>query len=185
MSKESENAREDLGVDAASGDGGLGNEAADTDVSRVADSIAAAAGMTEYSERLIQRAKGLGCPAFRGSRVYVDELAAYIEENNLEALERAFAEDDEITVEIKRERLRNIRFRNDVEESKYIPKERIAGMVQDLGADLKRRLRAALEDDLPPRIQGKAAEDIRPVMRETVDALCNQFAKGTKAWRTK
>lgn len=149
---------------------------------RVADSIGAAAGMTEYSEQFLQKLKALGCSAFRNGRVHVDELESYVADNNLEGLEKILGDDDALAMEIRRERLRSIRFKNDTEEGRFIRKEQIADRVSEIGTDLKQRLRTALEDELPQRIQGKPAAEIRVIMRDVVDRLCDEFSGKTKEW---
>jgi hypothetical protein len=157
--------------------------------SRAADSMEAAVAILAESptpeHRLdadaLKRAKTAGCPAFRGSRVYVDELLAWWEENS-ETLPTGNSELDAIQLEIAREKLRKARFANDAEEGKFIKREDEAQKILALGLELKATLRRRLEEEYPHRLAGRTYEEIVPLMRALVDELCHDFADGTKRW---
>lgn len=127
--------------------------------------------------------KECGCPAFRGSRVYIDDLEAWISDHpEVEQWEKDLAEVDRLEVEIRRERLRKIRFQNDVEQGNYIAKSLLAPALIQLGNEQKAVLRSLLEETLPERIEGKSAADCRISLRAVVDELCARFHAGTKHW---
>ena len=149
---------------------------------KYADSMDAAAGALGRSISFLQRLKSMGCPAFRGSRVYLDEVEAYIVENNLDALEREVEAAEAINVEIQRERLRKLRFANDVEEGKYIRQERIAEVAMDLGLELKAILQDKLEDQGPDRLTMRTREEVQVIARQIVDEICEKFQR--KKWAT-
>lgn len=150
---------------------------------RSVDTIEAAAGATGYSERFLSALKGRGCAAFRGSRVYLDELEAYYLENQAEcsALEAQCDEVDEIDAELKRERVRKLRIANDQAEGLLISRADQAAAVESLASELKHHLRTQLEETMPRRLVGKSESEIRTAAGQLVDELCAIFNRGTRA----
>lgn len=159
---------------------------------RAADSMEAAvailAGESEPAHRLgaddMKRAKAAGCPAFRGSRVYVDELVEWWDEN-ADTLPTGNNELDAINLEIAREKLRKVRFANDVDEGRYIKKEDEAPKIEALGLELKATLIKRLEDELPDRLAMRPRDEIVGIMRQVVSELCREFQEGTDRWARK
>jgi hypothetical protein len=144
-----------------------------------ADSMDAAVAMLSHhvdpalrlSEDQLRRAKVAGCTAFRGSRVYVDELLVWWEENG-ESVPSGDDELDRINREIAKEKLRKIRFANDTEEGKYVEIARYAGHVETLAAETMQIIRRKLEEEAPRRQQGKPEEELREINKEIVDEIC-------------
>lgn len=86
---------------------------------------AAASGMG-YPMELLKQAKNLGCPAFRGSRVYVDDFEKWVAEN-AEAMEGAGGNiDSEGKEELEKRKLRLqcqlLDIKINAERGDYIPK---------------------------------------------------------------
>ena len=160
--------------------------------SRVADSMDAAvailADAPDESHRLdtdeMKRAKVAGCPAFRGSRVYVDELTAWWDEH-AETLPTGNSELDSITIELAREKLRKARFANEVEEGRWMKREDEAPKLLALGLSLKATLRKRLEEEYPPRLAGRSREEIAEIMAQLVNELCVEFQEGARRWSQK
>lgn len=157
--------------------------------SRVADSMDAAVAMLareqdaarRLTDEQLRQAKVTGCTAFRGSRVYVDELLEWWDENG-DSVPTGNAAIDAIQTEIAREKLRKIRFANDVEERKYIKREDEAAKLLALGLEIKSTLRKRLEEEFPDRAEKRAADELRPICRQLVDELCRIFQEGTSKW---
>ena len=150
--------------------------------SRTADSMRAAAAMSGIALETIERAKAAGCPAFRGSRVYVDELAEWLEENS-ETLPTGDAELDAINKEIAKEKLRKWRIENDNREGKSIPRAEAERRISEYGEELKSVLRQKLEDEAPRRQRGKSEDDIRVINRQLVDEICDAISEKAR-WTT-
>jgi hypothetical protein len=148
---------------------------------RVADSMEAASALTGIHRDIIARAKAAGCPAFRGSRVYVDELVEWLEEN-AESLPTGNTVLDEINQEIQRQKLRKITFANNVEEGRYIRREDQAAQILALGIALKNTLRKKLEEELPDKLANRSREEVLHLARELMDEICRLFREGTKQW---
>lgn len=159
---------------------------------RTADSMEAAvailAGEANPEQRLdaddLKRAKAGGCPAFRGSRVYVDELLTWWEENS-DTLPTGNDELDTINLQIAREKLRRVRYANDVEEGRFIKREDEAAKILALALELKATLRKRAEEEYPDRLVMRTKEEIIVLMRALVDELCRDFTEGTKRWSQK
>lgn len=154
-----------------------------------ADSMEAAAAVlarqpdpaSRLTDEQLKRAKAAGCPAFRGSRVYLDELLVWWEENEAN-LPTGDAEHDAINREIAREKLRKVRFENDAKEGKYIEKEAWAARVLALGLELKSILRRKLEEEFPDRQANRSREEILGINRGLVDELCKKFQEEAAKW---
>lgn len=156
---------------------------------RVADTMEQAAGMLagepDPAQRLtreqIARAKAAGCIAFRGGRVYVDELLTWWDEFGAE-LATGNSELDALNTEIAREKLRAVRFKNEVDEGKYVLREDEAARIEALGIELQAVLRKRLEEEFPDRQANRTREEIQAINRDLVDELCRQFQEGTRRW---
>lgn len=155
---------------------------------RVADNMEAAVAMLAASGQRIslahlKRAKDAGCPAFRGSRVYLDELVEWIDENeDVLTLPTGDAELDNITKEIAREKLRKWKIENDARDGKSIPRAQVAARMADYGAELLTLLRQKLEDECPRRLLGKTEDEIRAINREVIDEICDAMTRETNQW---
>ncbi|EIQ01618.1 hypothetical protein OpiT1DRAFT_00190 [Opitutaceae bacterium TAV1] len=131
----------------------------------------------------LKRAKDAGCPAFRGSRVYIDELVEWIDDNeDVLTVPTGDAELDAINKEIAREKLRKWKIENDNREGKSIPRTQVAARFSDYGAELLRLLRQKLEDESPRRLEGKTGDEIRAINREIVDEICDAMTRETDQW---
>lgn len=133
------------------------------------------------SEDQLKRAKAAGCPAFRGSRVYLDELLIWWEEN-AESLPTGDAELDAINKQIAQEKLRKVRFENDAKEGLFLPRDEWGARLLALGLEIKATLRRKLEEEYPDRQTMKPREEILRLNRQLVDELCHKFQEGTAKW---
>lgn len=149
---------------------------------KVADSMEQAAALSGYSKDRLQLAKQHGCPAFRGSRVYVDELVEWMTENG-DSLPTGNTELDALNLEIAREKLRKARFANELEQGGWIRRTEVAETAEALGLDLKATLRKRLEEELPDRLANRPTEEIRPILERVVDELCEKFRERAKLWK--
>lgn len=149
--------------------------------SRVADNMGAASSISGLSEKELARAKNSGCPAFRGSRVYIDELLPWWEENK-ESLPTGDTELDEINREIAREKLRKIKFDNAVNEGKFADMEKVLSEVQGIAETTLTEVRRIFEEEAPWLQQGKTADEIREINRGMIDTLCAKTKEKIESW---
>jgi hypothetical protein len=145
----------------------------------VADSMTAAVAMlsrhadlaSRLSEEQLKRAKAAGCPAFRGSRVFLDELLLWWEEN-AEVIPTGDSELDRINRELAAEKLRKARFANNVAEGKYVEIGAYSSRVEKLAGTTLSLLRRKIEDEAPRRQEGKTQEELRTINAQIVDEIC-------------
>jgi len=62
------------------------------------------------------------------------------------------------------------------EERKLIDRDEVIARFQHVGSRQRMILFQALETELPPRLDGMAAAQIRPILRDTADAICREMA---------
>lgn len=148
---------------------------------RVADSMAAASAMSKLSEKDLERAKTAGCPAFRGSRVYIGELLKWWPEN-VDTLPTGNDALDKINQAIAEEKLRKLRFDNEVSEGKYVELGTIVSGVETLARETLTIVRRVLEDEAPRRLVGKTEEELHGVMPEFVDEICRAVQEKLAEW---
>jgi hypothetical protein len=148
---------------------------------RVADSMSAASAMSGMTEKDLERAKAAGCPAFRGSRVYIGELLTWWKENG-DSLPTGNSELDLIAIEIQREKLRKLQFENAVTEGKYGEIAKLVPSVEGLARDTLAIVRRVLEDEAPRRLAGKSEEELRGLLPVLVDEICELTEEKLKEW---
>ena len=153
-------------------------------VGRVADNLPAAAAMSGIDLDTIGKSKAAGCPAFRGSRIYVDELIEWVDDHG-DTLPSGSSEIDLINIEIAKERHRKWKIENDAKEGLTINRQDVATQILALGLELKRILRYKLEDDAPRRQRQKTEAELRIVNRKLVDEICSIMEKGSETWKPK
>lgn len=146
---------------------------------QVADTLTAAAAMSGFSEENLTRAKAAGCPAFRGSRVYLSELVSWFDANP-EVLTSGDSELDGVTLQIAREKHRKIRFENDCAEGRYVLAADVAPQIEQWGRELVSILRRMLEDEAPDRQAMRPAPELRVINRGIVDAITDEVRAGAR-----
>lgn len=146
---------------------------------KVADSMDQAAALSGITLDRIKRAKSAGCPAFRGSRVYIEELVEWMQDN-ADTLPTGNDELDKLNLEIAREKLRKARFSQDVEEGRYTKNDDTSAKLLALGLTLKNTLIKRCVDDYPDKLAHRPREEIVGIMRGLVNEICLDFSKGIK-----
>lgn len=139
------------------------------------ESVGAGEAATGIPAAVLQRLKDTACPAWRGGRLYIEELEAWMDDNELPEVPQSAQE--EWNLKIAEERHRKLKLANDIEEKKVVPIEDAAGLIHKMAIHARETLRRALEEELPPLVAGKPVDEIRPIMRDTVDRICEQMQK--------
>jgi hypothetical protein len=146
------------------------------------ESVKAAANVLGYSESLIQHFKDQGNPAWRGSRLYLDELEAWIDENGIPELQDNEA--DQWNLKILQERHRKLKIANDIEEGKALNADEVGAFLYELAIRQKNTLKKALEDELPAALAGKPVDEIRAINKQWVDRICDRMQQELREWKT-
>lgn len=142
---------------------------------RVADSIAQAEAMSGLDKIILQWAKKKGCPAFRGSRVYVDELLVWLEINKPQVKEGELPSKDDVEVLIKLEKLEDLKFKNSKNREAFYKREDVDAWVVAAAEKLKSLLSLKLKNELPPKLVGLKPDEIAAKMDPVILEICKIF----------
>lgn len=141
---------------------------------KYADSLAQAASMLDLSPSILSAAKRAGCSAFKGSRVYLDDLEEFLENNDLSGAD-GIGEKEKVEIDIKREDLRKKRFENEVSEGLYISRADQAKAYRSIAENQKRILRSALEKRFPEIAENKSKRELRELGADLYNEICQEF----------
>lgn len=97
---------------------------------------------------LLKKAKGAGCPAFRGSRVYRKELEVWIKQNRGTIAESRSKED--VQIEKLIEECRKLRLQNDVRENSLVMRQLVAESNTKVASDMRLFLYQKLCNEIAP-----------------------------------
>lgn len=145
----------------------------------MAQSLKAAASMSGYSESVVKRAKAEGCDAFVGSRVNVDFLIKWVENNthvlqldplSLLEYQAKKANKDKAVFILKREM------------GQYIPLDVLRENLQQNQIRMKSLLQKALCQELPQKGAMQDAPTLRELGEQLLDGVCDGMQKGVEEW---
>jgi hypothetical protein len=143
--------------------------------SRVADSIAQAEAMSGYDRVVLLWAKKNGCSAFRGSRVYIDELAPWLETNKPEVREGELPTKEEVDVLLKLEKLETQKFLNSKNRDAFYERKDVDSWMIAAAEKLKSLLALKLKNELPPKLVGLQPDEISAKMDPIILEICKIF----------
>jgi len=142
---------------------------------KVFDSMKAAAASLGLNMRVLKRAKASGCQAFRGGRVYADELQQWVREN-AELVRAANSGGGDLKEQKTTEEVRKLRLANDLKEGRLIERARVAEMIRRAGGELA-TFRARSEAEHPTRIPDGDMAAKRVVVQEIWDEIYNMMGR--------
>src|SRR5690348_2459239 len=129
------------------------------------ESMKAAAGSGRWPMAVIQAAKAAGCPAFRGNRVYGDELDGWLTKH---PAVRSARPDDSLKGRKLSEEIRKLKLANDLKENRLISRQWMAERMQAVAGRITQyRLKSEAEH---PLLFAAAAGDV-PACREVVKKI--------------
>jgi len=143
-----------------------------------ADSMEAAASMVGLPLSILKLAKKKGCTAFRGSRVYLEDLEKFIDVTDLDL--EGVSESEKLDLDIKREQLRKRRFDNEVSEGQYLKRDELRMTLRALSEVQSRILRTALEKRFPEIAERKTKRELRELGANLYDEICGEFQSAVK-----
>jgi len=156
-----------------------GSQTASQASPNVAQSMQAASGMSGYSLDALKRAKAEGCPAFRGPRVYLDELDRWLADNSHVL---GLGPVDRLEFESKQLKKEREQFNLDVTRGDYIARSEIADHVQRTEADTKTLLRRFLFSELPAKGEHCDRAALRELCENIFERICNERQKRLSKW---
>jgi hypothetical protein len=134
---------------------------------QVYDSLKSAAAGLNIPVELLQEAKGLGCPGFRGSRIYAAEVRAWLDANTPGG-------DDDSLIGLRKKFLRTQIdrevFRLQALRGEHVPLSEVRETHALLAAEFN-RLTMAIENSLPQALQGLSLADQRLAIQKKFDEL--------------
>jgi hypothetical protein len=136
----------------------------------VYDSLKHAAGAMGIPSELLQEAKGLGCPGFRGSRIYAAEVRAWLSEN---PVDRAGGDGDSLVglrKKFLRSQIRRADFQLETLKGLHMPISEVVSTITVLVSELNGLIRG-VENDIPGTIQGLDIPSARLVIQKRFDEM--------------
>ena len=132
------------------------------------DSLKSAAAGLGIAVELLQEAKGLGCPGFRGSRIYGAELREWLAENPVGD------DSDGSLVGLKKQflkaQIRKLDFQLSILKGQHMPIAEIVQTITVLVSELNCLIRS-IESDIPGAILGLDIPSAALVIRGKFDAM--------------
>ncbi len=156
-----------------SGEQRLIDEASKPRVQRSFDTFQQAAAALGISAAVLRRAKRNGLPGFSHGRIYPGELLPALQASAAKGINEGLPPDKE-ALECRRllAQCERFEFENKVELGKYVLLDQACKFIQEVAEHTKGILRVALEDQLPPVLQGLTAPAIRVHMKALNDQIC-------------
>ncbi len=145
---------------------------------RIADSIAQAVPMSGFPRSVLTWAKNHGCPAFRGGRVYVNEVEVWLEKNKPKLDGRNLPAKNEMQVLILMEVLKEKQNKRKLFEEQFIKTSDVSRIFTGIALNQRQVLIQELQNNLPPKLEGLRAPEMIVIMRETADRILAMMRAG-------
>jgi len=144
--------------------------------------MAQAAALTGLSLSVLKWAKKSGCPAFRATRVYLDELREWLDAHRSDLDSDKSITKEQADIRLKLLRYDREKFKFEVEKKLYRSRAEIEADIKQIAQMQRALLQRKLESELPARLVGLGVIEITEAMRQTVDEVCRIFHDRTSDW---
>lgn len=144
------------------------------------DTMKQAASAMGLELKTLKKAKGAGCPAFRGSRVYREQLSAWLEEHRAEIVASRSKED--VQIEKLLEEVRKLRIANDQKDRIVILKDKVKGANATCIERVRTMLEQKLENEYPSAVAQMDVPQARVYGRRLGDQILLEFQKLSEVW---
>lgn len=146
------------------------------------DSLKHAASAMELPVELLQEAKGLGCPGFRGSRIYGSEVRAWLQENPMDTP----GGDDDSLIGLRKKFLRSQIAKADFQlaalKGAHVAVDEVVATLVAMVAEINVIIRG-IEDSLPTALQGLGLPEQRLKTRAFFDKMRAEIYKPLAEYR--
>jgi len=150
-----------------------------SNINRVAQTMKAAASMSGFTLDVISAAKKAGCPAFRGARVYLDDLDEFLAANpallNLSPADR-------LDFETKAVKKQKAQFDLNLVKGDYIHRGEVADHVRKTETISKKVLRKFLLNELPAKGEMLSRAALIELTEDIFDRICSEKQKAFSKW---
>lgn len=141
--------------------------------------MAQAAAILKLSKPALTWAKGEGCKAFRGPRVYLDEFRAWWSDNGSRFEDKSgLPTKDFLDRELRQIKLRREQRDEDIELKKWLPAKETIDEMRSLAITQRSTLQSLLEMELPSKLVGQDVITITERIKAAVDKVCAIFETG-------
>lgn len=144
------------------------------------DTMKQAASALELPLKILKKAKGAGCPAFRGSRVYREPLQEWLKENKEQIVASRSKED--VQIEKLLEEVRKLRISNDQKEKLVILKDKVKACNAACVDRVRTILEQKLENEYPSAVSQMDVPQARVYGRRLGDQILLEFQKLSSEW---
>lgn len=140
-----------------------------------------AAAILKLEKAALKWAKGEGCKAFRGPRVYLEEFREWWALNGGRYQDKGgLPTKDLLERELKQDELKRRRKQDEIDDGKWIPAKETHEEMRRLGIEQRSALQGKFEIELPPKLVGRDVITITERLKGAVDAICGIFERGVE-----
>lgn len=118
---------------------------------------------------------------FAPTEPIVEEWEAFVAENNLGSGGQ-HSSLEELKAERLRKQIELDQIKIDQQRKLVIPSAEVNEFLTMVATRSKAALYAALETELPPKLEGQDVAAIRSILREAADGICDRMQKGFDDW---
>lgn len=145
---------------------------------KYADSMKAASAQSGYPMRVLKWAKDRGCPAFRGSRVYIAELEPWINVNKPEIDSgKQLPSKEDVDILLKLEALEERKNKNAQFRKEFLPRAVVEQWLTAKAVRIKEVLILKLKNELPPKLAGLQPDEMAAKMDPVICEIIALFNK--------
>jgi hypothetical protein len=147
---------------------------------KIYDSLGQAAAALRIPKWILSSAKARGCDAFTGSRVDAAKIRSWLAKHGSE-LESSISPVQAAILQRIQLQCQRLEFDLAIERGEYLPRADVINEINAANGTVMREIRRALECDLPPRLEGLCAIEIKRVLRRKFDSIFEHLHKGFAA----
>ncbi len=141
------------------------------------DSMEAASAVLGIPKPVLQRAKSLGCPAFRGSRFYRVELLEWLSANPQPRPDSGPRDKRILECEKLEKQIARMTWEDQRDRGEWVKKSEVDSWMVTTAERIKSILRTKLRNELPPKLEGLRAPEIAAKMDTVIAELVDLFRK--------
>ena len=137
------------------------------------DTMKQAASFMGLELKTLRKAKDAGCPAFRGSRIYREELEGWLKEHKAEITTAASKES--VQIEKLLQEVRKLTLQNDEKEKKLIAVTEFQRQISEMASEVQKRMYAI--PSRAPELAGLSVPDIETKLTAWIDGVVEALGK--------
>jgi hypothetical protein len=148
------------------------------------DSLGQAAAALRIPKWILSSAKARGCAAFTGSRVDGAKIRRWLAKHGSE-LESSMSPVQAAILQRIQLQCQRLELDLAIERREFLRRTDVINEIKAANGTVMREISRALECDLPPRLEGLSAIEIKKVLRRKFDSIFEHLHKGFAAGAAK